>query len=196
VLPPSDIAFGLNATAAWALLAPGLPAAYAGDAVGVALAVVGAPVAVLNGTGATGDGLALITAALRAEVDVYNAAGTALVAPAVISLNVSVGFSATLGWAPQGGTPGPAVPTNFSAAFHNVTATAALVNSTVGPVPNVALLADIVAAAINAVLPLVNNLTAHGIAFGLPGIFALTDSAFLSTVNYLQASTDFTLGPF
>jgi hypothetical protein len=73
---------------------------------------------------------------------------------------------------------------------------AVLDSSSVGPVPNVGLIAAIVADAINVLLPYINNKTAGGFAIAYPGLFALTDSAFVDSVAYLQASTDLTLGPF
>ena len=111
-------------------------------------------------------------------------------------MNVSVGFVANLGWAPQGGSPGPSVITNFSVALHNVSTAAVLDSSSVGPVPSVELIAELVADAINVLLPYINNKTRGGFAIGIPGLFFLTDSAFVQSTSYLQASTDLIVGPF
>ena len=189
VLPPADVPPPLNETSGWALLAPGLAAAFPGGGVGVAIAVVGTPAAVLNGTGATGDGHAALGAALAVAVDVYD--GAAIANASVLVLDVNVSFLVDLGW-----PPGPDGFTNFSAAFHNVSTTAAVASSAVGPVPGAALVAALVADAINAILPAVNAATARGFVFGIPGLFALANADFAQSTNYLQLATDVVLGPF
>ena len=202
ILTPDLIPLGLNTTAGWALLAPGLPAAYPGAAVGASLSVIGSPVASLNGSGVTGAALAAVTADLRVAIDVYSNSSSGgvpppIIAPAVIVMGVNVSFVADLGWPPRGGLPpGPTAVTNFSASFHNVTDSAALLSSTVGPVPDVSLIAALVAGAINALLPFVNAATAGGFEVALPGLFALTFTDFTQTTDYLQVSTDLLLGPF
>lgn len=197
VLTPNLIPLGLNTTAGWALFAPGLPAAYPNASVGAALSVIGSPVASLNGSGITGAGLASVTADLRVAIDVYAAGASVPSAPGVIVIGVNVSFVADLGWQPTGGVPpGPTAVTNFSASFHNVSDTASLVSSSVGPVPDVSLIAELVAGAINALLPYVNAATAGGFEVAIKGLFALSDTSFLQTTDYLQISSDLLLGPF
>jgi len=183
----ADVPLGLNRTAAYALIAPGLPAAFPGGAVALTVAFAGVPALTMAAAAAGG-----ITAA--APVTIGWSVTPAVGGPPqpAFALSVAARLSLDVGVAPSPTAPGSLV---FSGELAYLSANISLASTAVGPVA-VGLLQVLVDAVLPLVVATLNGDLARG--FPLPPIagVAFTNATALALrEGYALFRADFTFSP-
>ena len=183
LLPPADLPLGLNTTAGYALIAPGLPAAYPGR-----LVEMNASFAALPNMTFSPSGIA-VAALLRLDWIVLPANGSAPVT--AFSLLAQTDFSGAIVARAANGTQ----PAALLASIAYINSTLATRNSTVGPVntPLLQALVDDVFAGI--IVPIVNALFATGFPLPQIGGVTLVAPAVIYNSGYVTVASNFTFAP-
>jgi hypothetical protein len=181
-VPPHDIPLGFNSSAAFALIAPGLPAAFPGAPVQLGVAVTGVPALTVAAAGVS----TILPVALAFQPQAPNGTfvpGFTLAANASLALALGVA---------NGTAPGSFV---IDGSLGYLSASLSLASSAVGPV-NVPLLQAVVNVTFSAVLvPLFDALLAHGLPLPQAPGMALTNPALATTDGAILFSCDFTFDP-
>ena len=184
LLPPADLPLGLNTTAGYALIAPGLPAAYPGRPVEMNVSFASLPNITFSPSGIA------VAALLRLDWIVLPANGSAPVA--AFSLLAQTDFSGAIVARAANGTAQPAA---LVASIAYINSTLTTLTSTVGPVhtPLLQALVDDVLAGV--IVPIVNALIATGLPLPQIDGVTLVNPAVIYNNGFVTVATNFTFVP-
>lgn len=177
-IAPSSIPLGFNTTAAYLLVAPGLPLAYPGAAVMVTASVSSLPNITMSGTG--------IATALPVSFAFSALASNGTWMPAFTldcntSLNLDLDINTTTAATPS-----------ITGELSYLDASVTLASSSVGPVSTSLLSALVNVTFADILLPIFNELLSHGLPLpSAPGL-ALTNATLLVGNGYTLVGADFT----
>ena len=184
LLPPADLPLGLNTTAGYALIAPGLPAAYPGRPVEMNVSFASLPNITFSPSGIA------VAALLRLDWIVLPANGSAPVA--AFSLLAQTDFSGAIVARAANGTAQPAA---LVASIAYINSTLTTLTSTVGPVntPLLQALVDDVLAGV--IVPIVNALIATGLPLPQIDGVTLVNPAVIYNNGFVTVATNFKFVP-
>ena len=184
LLPPADLPLGLNTTAGYALIAPGLPAAYPGRPVEMNVSFASLPNITFSPSGIA------VAALLRLDWIVPPVNGSAPVA--AFSLLAQTDFSGAIVARAANGTAQPAA---LVASIAYINSTLTTLNSIVGPVntPLLQALVDDVFAGV--IVPIVNALIATGLPLPQIDGVTLVNPAVIYNNGFVTVATNFTFVP-
>lgn len=183
-VPARDVPLGLNATAAYALIAPGLPKAYPGGSVALGIALVGEPVLSITPAGINA------TAPLNISFVATPAGGGA--AAEAFTLRVAAAFSLSVTVSPAPGAPGSLV---FAGRLQYLAATIALADTRVGSVA-VRLLQGLVDVVLPLIVASVNGDLQKGFPLPpIPGVSFENATQLALGEGFAQLEADFTFTP-
>ena len=184
-VPPREVPLGLNVTAAYALIAPGMPKAFPGAAVALAISLAGEPVVAISPSGINA------SAPLNITFLALPAGGSGEGVEA-FSLAVGGAFSLVVTVAPSPTAPGSLV---FAGRLQYLAADIALADTRVGPVA-----VNLLQGLVDVVLPLIVDSVNGDLQKGfplppIPGVAFSNATQLALGGGFAQLEANFTFAP-